>query len=116
MVGESDLNTAKIKVRSENSLLEVLKKEEKSYRTAFLFGLAGGAYIGIRAFIGPEIDLDNINSLYGVADGVAGVIAGFCGVLGGLGYAVTHFNRKGHEKSLNEAKSNLGLLSEKYLS
>jgi hypothetical protein len=56
MITQEDLNKAEDIVRSEREVLGLSKDREKEFKKYFKVGLGTTAYLGLRTFIGPEIE------------------------------------------------------------
>ncbi|MGY4884031.1 MAG: hypothetical protein ACP5NZ_00440 [Nanobdellota archaeon] len=112
------LENAKDKFIANRASLDVSRESEGLYRRLFKVGLGGGAYLGFRTLIGPEIDIgiEDITNTWGVLDNIGACIGSFAGGLGGLGYAIAYLGRRGDEKRLEEARTELEKISMEYKS
>ncbi|MCX6749963.1 MAG: hypothetical protein NTZ83_00730 [Candidatus Pacearchaeota archaeon] len=101
----------------ERGYLAHIKEKEKEFKKYLKVGFGAGIYLGLRTFIGPDIDLNIISpDIWQVLDTAAVVgsvsLVGFCGPAYGIRYLI----RKSSEKSLKKAESKLEGISKDYSS
>jgi hypothetical protein len=115
MITQKELYEAEEKVRSERGVLALTKDREKEFKKYFKIGLGTTAYLGLRTFVGPEMDLNIISpDIWQFLDSCAVVGSAFGGGFCGLAYGVTYLIRKRDEKDLKNAESKLAKLSKEY--
>jgi hypothetical protein len=109
MTKQMDLKEAREKVESEKGCLEFSKDAEDIYKTIFKIGLGGFSYLGLRTFIGPELDSLTREAMtpLQIIDVSVAALSGIYGVCGGLAYGLMHLARRGDEKDLKNAESEL---------
>lgn len=116
MVRQSELKEVRENFEKEKRCLESCEDSEDIYQKVFNTGLVGIAYLGVRSFIGPEVDFNapEISNPLQFFDSLGMVVSYLCGLVGGLSYGFTYLSRKSGEKDLKIAKSKLEEFSEDY--
>lgn len=115
MITQEDLDKAEKIVRGERGYVALIKYKEKEFKKCFGIGLGVAGYLGVRKFIGPEIDLNLISpTILQVLDSCAVFGSVALSVVCGPAYGIYHLIRKKSEKDLKNAESKLEKLSGAY--
>lgn len=106
METNSNLIKAMENIEEKKGYLEYSQKAEKKAKWKFGAGLLGAAYLGVRAFVGPDIvdNLFDFPNLLSVADMTMILFTASSGVVGGLDYRTKYKERKEYEKDFRNAK------------
>jgi hypothetical protein len=112
---EDKIKLEKIKeeVNIMKGSLDNSRDAENLYKTIFKIGLGGFSYLGLRTFIGPELDLLTREAMtpLQIIDVSVATLSAIYGVCGGLAYGLMHLGRKGDERDLKNSELKLEKLS-----
>jgi hypothetical protein len=114
MIISDYLEEARKRVEAERELLEVYNQSDNIYKTMFKVGLVGIAYLGLRTFIGPDVDFnfgDKAPNLLQVVDSFSVADAIVAGLGGPIGLGVNYLGKTQTNKDLKKAESELETLS-----
>jgi hypothetical protein len=103
------LNESLKEINSNEGSLKFSKDCENLYKTIFKIGLGGIIYLGVRSFVGPELDVysKEITNALQAFDTTGAMITSIFGFTGGLSYGVSYLARKSDERDLNKLKNGL---------
>lgn len=111
MAKQDELEKAIENVNGWKQTLETSQDAKKVGRILSKVGLGSLTYLGLRSFIGPEIDIyaNEFTPLNGLD--CVGIVLSVYGLVGGIIYGAMHLQKKSDEKDLKEAESELEKLS-----
>ncbi|MGY4884033.1 MAG: hypothetical protein ACP5NZ_00450 [Nanobdellota archaeon] len=92
--------------------LSLSNKEKKYAKNMISLGVFGGAYFGLRSFIGPEIDVqaENIKNLWQILDPLNLSLSG-TGIIGAFAYGSNYIMGKLCERRIKKEQSGLEEIS-----